>query len=180
MIANFNNINDYLPIITSALIVDMIVLIQIIAGYINIKSLNTWYNKFNLLAVVADVLSIVIIIIIARFLYFYFFKQYSLLQFLLLVCVVQLTHDLLFSAFFYSVPRNKSAILDVFKDYANEVGVKILFADAAMMISTVLLASYLSKFDKNINIIVAIVSFYILPYLLYSINSSSSSCSSSS
>jgi len=168
-ISNFNNINDYLPIITSALIVDMTVLILIITGYINVKSLNNWYNKFDLLAVVADVFSIVIGIIISRFLYPYFFKDYSLFQFLFLVCIVQVSHDLLFSAFFYSVPRNKSAILDVFKDYANELGIKILLVDAMMMVSTVLLASYLSTFDTNTNIIIAIVSFYILPYLLYSI-----------
>jgi hypothetical protein len=168
-ISDFTNVNDYLPIITSALLVDMTVLLQIIFGYIKIDSLNDWYKEFGFLAVVADVLSIVIGIIIARFIYPYVFKEYSLITFLLLTCIVQLTHDILFSKIFYGVPIGKSKILDIFKDYANEVGVKILLADSLMMISTIIIASYLANYDTNINIVILIVSFYILPYLLYSI-----------
>ena len=75
-LSNFKNINDYLPIITAALIVDMVILFRIVFGYIKIKSLNEWYNKFGLLGVVADVLSIVIGIIIARFIYPFLFTEY--------------------------------------------------------------------------------------------------------
>ena len=64
-ISDFKNVNDYLPIITSALIVDMAILLQIIFGYIKIDSLNNWYKKFGFLAIIADVLSIVIGIIIS-------------------------------------------------------------------------------------------------------------------
>ena len=168
-ISHFNNTNDYLSIIISALIVDMVILVRIVLHYINIKSLNIWYNKFGLLAVVADVLSIVIGIIVSRLLYPFIFKDYSLLKFLGLTCLVQLTHDLLFAKFFYSIPKNTSLILDVFKDYAKEVGIQILFVDSLMMISTILLASYLATLSFNSNIIILIVSLYILPYLLYSI-----------
>ena len=88
---------------------------------------------------------------------------------MLLTCLVQVTHDLSFAAFFNSIPRNKSAILDVFKDYGKEVGGTILFVDAIMMISTILIASYLATFQTNYIIIILILSLYILPYLLYSI-----------
>ena len=168
-ISNFNKISDYLPIVTGALIVDMVILFRIVIGLINIKSLNIWYNKFGLLAVVADVLSIVIGIIMSRFLYSFLFKEYSLITFLVLTCAVQFIHDILFALFFNSIPRNKSIILDVFKDYAREVGIQILFVDALMMISTILIASYLATWSTNSQIIVFIVSLYILPYLLYSI-----------
>ena len=168
-LSNFKNINDYLPIITSALIVDMVILFRIVYGYIKIKSLNEWYNKFGLLAVVADVLSIVIGIILARFIYPFLFTKYSLILFLILICFIQVIHDVLFYLFFTGIPRNKSAILDVFKDYANEVGIKILFVDGLMMVSTVLLASYLATLNTNSNIIILIVLLYILPYVLYSI-----------
>jgi hypothetical protein len=60
-------------------------------------------------------------------------------------------------------------MLDVFKDYGDEVGATILLIDAAMMISTVLLASWFVGFSQNANIILLIVALYILPYLLYSI-----------
>ena len=168
-ISHFNNTNDYLPILTAALLVDMVVLVRVVFGSIRIKSLNQWYNQFGVLAVVADVLSIVLGIILARFLFPFFFKTYSLLPFLLLTCVVQLLHDISFYFFFSSVPRNFSAILDVFKDYAKEVGGLILLADGLMMISTVLIASYLKSLSFNSNIIILIASMYILPYLLYSI-----------
>jgi hypothetical protein len=168
-LSHFDQINDYLPIITAALIVDMIVLFRIDLGYINIKSLNTWYNKFGLMAVIADVLSIVIGIIIARFLYPFIFSEYSLVMFLLLTCVVQITHDVSFAVFFNSIPRNKSVILDVFKDYGKEVGITILMVDAIMMVSTILLGSYLATLKTNSIIVILIISLYILPYLLYSI-----------
>lgn len=168
-ISNFENTSDYLPIITAALIVDMIVLFRIVFGYIEIPSLTEWYNKFGVFAVLADVLSIVIGVILARFVYSALFKDYSLLLFLVVTCIIQVSHDLLFAAFFNSVPRYSSAILDVFKDYANEVGPTILLADAAMMVSTVLIASILARWNTNSNIILLVVALYILPYVLYSI-----------
>ena len=167
--SNFQNIEDYLPIITSALIVDMVIILNMILGHINIKSLNSWYNKFGFLAVIADVLSIVIGIIISRFIYPYIWKEYSLINFIFLICIVQITHDLLFYLFFNNIPRNKSAILDVFKDYVSEVGSTILIADSLMMISTIIIASYISNMNTNNIIIILISSLYILPYLLYSI-----------
>ena len=168
-LSNFNNVSDYLPIIAAALIVDMVILFRIDLGYINIKSLNAWYNKFGLLAVIADVLSIVIGIIIARFLYPVIFSQYSLIMFLLLTCMVQITHDVSFALLFNSIPRNKSQILDVFKDYGKEVGIAILMVDSIMMVSTILLGSYLASLQTNSVIVIFIISLYILPYLLYSI-----------
>ena len=168
-LSNFNNVRDYLPIITAALLVDMVVLIQMVFGAIRFKSLNAWYNQFGVLAVLADVLSIAIGIIIARFLYPFFFKQYALFAFLALTVAVQMTHDILFAQLVNIIPRKASAIIDVFKDYATEVGAQILLADASMMIGTILLASYLASFSLNTQIIVLIVSAYILPYLLYSI-----------
>jgi hypothetical protein len=168
-LSNFNNLDDYLPIIVAALIVDMFILLRMVFGYINIKSLNNWYNRFGVLAVIADVLSIVIGIIIARLLYPFIFKEYSLFYFLILICIVQITHDLSFAFFFNNIPRGNSDIIDVFKDYAKEVGVTILLADALMMISTIILASYIATLKTNNIIILFIVSLYILPYLLYSI-----------
>ena len=168
-LSHFNEVNDYLPIISAALIIDMIVIIRIVSGYINITSLNKWYNKFGLLAVIADVFSIVICIILTRFLYSFFFSEYSIFTFILLACFIQIIHDLSFAAFFNSIPVNQSAILDVFKDYAQEVGFTILFADALMIIGTILLGSYLATLNTNSNIIIIIISMYILPYLLYSI-----------
>lgn len=173
-ISSFSHTGDYLPILTAALIVDMIVLTMIISGYIRVKSLNDWYIRFGFLAVVADVLSIVIGVVIARFLYTAFWTSaggsYSIITFMILTCMVQLIHDILFAGFFNRVPRGQNQMLDVFQDYAKEVGLTILAADSGMMIGTVLLASLLVNGQTNTNIVVLIVASYILPYLVYSIH----------
>jgi hypothetical protein len=171
----FSHTGDYLPILTAALIVDMAVISMAIGGAIRMKSLNQWYTQFGFLAVVADVLSIVIGIVIARYLYTTFWASaaggsYSIIAFLALTCVVQLIHDVLFAAFFTGVPRGRSQMLDVFKDYAREGGWSILAADSCMMISTVLLASLFAGWSINATAVVLIVACYILPYLVYSVH----------
>jgi hypothetical protein len=168
-ISIFNNINDYLPILNGAILTDMGVLLLVIFGYIKSKSLKKWYNLFNLSAFIADVLSIVIGVIISRYLYPLIFDKYDLFKFLFLTVIVQFTHDILFSKFFYSVPRGTSLMLDVFKDYGNELGGKILIADASMMISTIILGGIFTSYSINFNIILIISLMYISQYLLYSI-----------
>lgn len=168
-VSNFNRISDYVPILTAALVVDMAIMALTIAGGVNIRSLNQWYNKFGLAAVIADVLIIVIGIIISRFLYPFLFTKYSLALFLGLALVVQLVHDVLFGLTLTYIPSKKSDMVDVFKDYAKESGLQILFADAIMVLSTVIIASYLATWSTNSNIIALIVVVYVLPYLLYSL-----------
>jgi len=58
-------------------------------------------------------------------------------------------------------------MLDTFKDYANDVSYKAIFADSGMIIMACLIASYLVNKNTNTNIIVLISSLYLLPYLLY-------------
>jgi hypothetical protein len=168
-ISHFGNTGDYLPIITAALIVDMVIIFSMDLGYTRVASLTAWYESFGGLAVLADVLSITIGVILARFAYTTVFSKYSLPVFLAVTCAVQVTHDLLFTGVIYGIPRGNSRMLDVFKDYGDEVGATILLIDAAMMISTVLLASWFAGFSQNYQTILLIVALYILPYLLYSI-----------
>jgi uncharacterized protein YacL len=168
-LSNFQTTNHYLPIITGALITDMIILVLILAGYINGKSIKEWYLTYGLSGVLVDTLSITIGIILARLFYPLFFTKYSLLLFLVVTCAIQLIHDLLFYLFFKTVPRNKSPIMDIFNDYASEYGYLILIADSMMMISTVLIGGYLATLNTNSVIITLIVSLYVLPYLLHSI-----------
>ncbi len=67
-ISNFNNVNDYLPIINGSLAADLII---ILATYyfLGTKQLKLWYSKYGLSAVLADTLILVIGIIIARLIY---------------------------------------------------------------------------------------------------------------
>lgn len=166
-IANFNNINDYLPLLNGVLITDLFVIFLLNAKIIKSQVLHKWYNLYNLSAVIADILIIFIGLIIVRFLYYYVFNEFSIIKFAFLAVVVQVVHDILFYIFFQNIPRGTNRMLDTFKDYAKEVSYKAIFADSGMMVMSSFIASFLANQNVNTNIIVLILSLYLLPYLLY-------------
>ena len=168
-IVNFKNTTDYLPILNGVLITDLLVILLLIFGAIQSKVLKYWYKELSLSAVICDVLIIVIGIILARFLYPKLFSSYSLLKFILLAVGIQCTHDILFYFFCTSIKRGKSKILDIFKDYGLEKGSKAIISDSLMMITSILLATYLKGLSMNFNIITLIVSVYLVPYMIYSL-----------
>jgi hypothetical protein len=165
-ISRFNNINDYLPILTAILIVDFI---GIVLSYSNMlgKYLKLWYQRFLLSAVIADVLVIFLVVIIARAIYYFIFNKFSLINFIIVMLLIQITHDILFYIMITIIPRNSNNIIDVFKDYADEVSYKAIIADSVMIIATGLIASYLANFNANINIIIFVVFLYLLQYVLH-------------
>ena len=168
-ISNFSNTSNYLPILNAIIITDLFVLSRVVFRQINIKSLNEWYNKYGLSAILTDVLSIMIGIILTRFLYPFIFNIFNIILFCILAVCIQVTHDLLFAVLFNVIPRGYSKMLDTFKNYGNEVGFTILIADALMMISSILIGSWLNNLTFNTNLILLIVLLYITPYFLYSI-----------
>ena len=166
-IVNFSNTSDYLPLLNAVLITDLFVILLLNTNVIKSQVLRKWYSKYNLSAVIADVLIILIGLIITRAIYYYVFETFSLLKFTILAVLVQITHDILFYMFFRTMPRGVNQMVDTFKDYANEVSYKAILADSGMMIMSCLIASYLVNKNTNTNIIVLISFLYLLPYLLY-------------
>jgi len=166
-IAAFNNINDYLPLLTSVLITDLFVIFLLNTQVIKSRVLRQWYSQYNLSAVIADVLIILIVLIITRAIYYYVFDSFSIGKFIMLAVILQITHDILFYVFFKNIPRGVNKMIDTFKDYANEMSYKAILADSGMMIMSCVIASYLVNKNTNTNIIVLISSLYLLPYLLY-------------
>ena len=168
-LSEFSNVSDYLPILNGVLYTDLVFLLGLIFGIIKSKKLQLWYRELSLSAVIADVLIIFIVIIIARFIYPHIFAKYSLWKFLLVAVGVQVAHDLLFYKLFSAVKRGKSRILDIFKDYGKEKGSTAIIADSLMMISSILIASYLKDKTLNSNIIILIVGVYLIPYMVYTV-----------
>ena len=166
-IANFNNTSDYISLLNGALITDLFVILLLNLKIIKSQVLIRWYSQYNLSAVIADVLIILIGLIIVRAIYFHIFDSFSIEKFIILAVIVQFIHDILFYIFFTNVPRGVNKMLDTFKDYANEVSYKAILSDSGMMIMTSLIASYLANKSANANIIILILSLYLLPYLLY-------------
>ena len=166
-IGDFNNTNDYLPLFTAVLITDLFVISLLNTRFIKSKVLRQWYSQYNLSAVMADVLIILIVLIITRFLYYYIFDRFSLVKFIVLAVILQITHDILFYILITNIPRGVNKMIDTFQDYAKEVSYNAILSDSGMMIMSSLIASYLVNKNTNTNIIVLISSVYLLPYLLY-------------
>ena len=165
-ISKFSNINDYLPILNGCVSADLIIIFLLYHGVFRSYYLQKWYKKYQLSAVIADVLILVIGIILARFFYKYFFTSFSIWKFTGLAVIIQIIHDILFYLFFRSVPSGYNAMLGFFKDYAKEVGVGAILGDSFMMILACLLSSYFATYSVNGNIILLIVSIYLFPYMI--------------
>jgi len=168
-ISSFSDTSDYLPILNGIILTDLAVIALLLSGAIGSYVLKMWYREYTLGAVIADVLIIFIGIVLARFLYPFIFKEYSLVKFLLLVVGIQVIHDLLFYSLAVLIPRGKSKIMDVFKDYGKEVGYKAILSDSAMMVSSVLLATFLKQQTLNTNLLVLLFSVYLVPYMVFSV-----------
>jgi hypothetical protein len=166
-ISKFDKISDYLPILNAALIVDLVGIFGTFKGYIDSSTLKIWYKKYHIMALIADVLSIVIGIILARFFYHYIFSSFHLLYFIGLAVSIQIFHDLLFYTIFQNTPVGHNAMLDFFKKYAKDVGYNAIIGDSAMIIATCILASiFIGSLSANANIIMLVFLCYLVPYFL--------------
>lgn len=165
-ISNFTNVNDYLPILNGCINADLIIILLVFHGFFKSNYLKKWYKKYQLSAVLADVLILFIGIILARFFYKYLFRSFSIWKFTGLALCIQIIHDILFYLFFSSVPQGYNAMLDFFKMYATEVGVGAIIGDSFMMILACLLSSHFATYSVNYNVIVLVISLYFFPYMI--------------
>lgn len=165
-ISNFNNVNDYLPILNGCINADLIIIFLVFHNIFKSNYLKKWYNKYQLSAVIADVLILVIGIILSRFFYNFFFDSFNIWKFTALAVCIQIIHDILFYWLFSSLPYGYNAMLDFFKEYAKEVGIGAILGDSFMMVLSCLLSAHFATYSLNANIILLIVSVYFFPYLI--------------
>ena len=59
-------------------------------------------------------------------------------------------------------------MLDLFKSYADEVGINAILGDSFMISITVFLSAYLATESLHSNILILIFSSYLIPYFIYS------------
>jgi hypothetical protein len=166
-ISQFNNTRDYLPIITAILIVEIITIILSFTNITQSSFLQVWYKKYQLSAVLADVSLIFLGVVIARAIYPYLFDTFSMINFIILIVVIQMIHDILFYLMILQIPKGVNRIIDILKDYADEISYWAILGDSAMMIASVLIAGVLANFDANTNMILLAFLVYILQFILY-------------
>ena len=131
------------------------------------NSLNKWYEQFGIVAVASDCLIIVLGILLTKLL----FPSASGWNLVLFAVVIQLVHDILFYFFIVRpLPTGTNKIIDLFKEYGNENGWKILPFDSLMIASTVLLSDVLEEYSVQEQSFVGLLGTYALTYILYTKN----------
>lgn len=169
-ISKFNNISDYLPILNGSLLADILIIFATfyLPNIIGSNQLANWYKKYGLSAVIADTLILVIGMIIARALYSRIFgDQFNILKFAFLVLIIQIIHDFVFYfGIIKTLPRGVNNMIDMFKDYAEEVNTGAVIGDSVMITMAVIFASLLAGYNNNTNIIILIILVYLMPYIL--------------
>jgi hypothetical protein len=128
------------------------------------RSLNVWYQKFGIVAVLSDCLVIVLGVLLAQFL-----APGASVTLLALVSLgVQMVHDVLFYlVVILGIPKGHNSMIDLFKSYSTEGGYKILIADAIMIVATVFAGDYLTTLDPKIVTFIGLLGVYALTYILY-------------
>ena len=162
-----NEIKNYLPIFNAILITDLFVILLINMKIIDSKVLKEWYSKYNLSAVIADVLVIFIVLILTNYIYNYFFTSFSIIKFICLALIIQIIHDILFYILITKIPRGMNKMIDTFKDYANETSYRAIIGDSLMIIMSCLKGYNLIEKSTETNINILIVFLYLTPYLIY-------------
>jgi hypothetical protein len=170
-ISEDENLWDWAYIIIAVLIVEVVV-IALTRFYPDIfgKSLNIWYNRFKLSAVLADVLIILLGFAIARYIYSeYLYEKYDWnpLYFTGTAVITQIIHDALFYfGVIRQVPQGQNAMMDVFKEYAQSGGAKIIAADSAMVAASAVIAMLLKGLDGSLVAFIGLLTAYTVPYIL--------------
>ena len=162
----------YFPqILVAVLIVDLIVifLVRYFPGFWG-STINVWYDRFGLSAVIADVLVIALGFMIAQYVYRNYFRAtygWNPALFAALLVGVQVLHDLLFYfGVIKPIPQGHNGMMDVFKTYAERGGAKVVVADTAMMLGSFGIASVLAGAHSQVTAFSGILAAYAVPYIL--------------
>ena len=152
-----------LDILSAVVVVDFGTIV--LSKFFNLgKSLDKWYAKFGMTAVLSDCLVIVLGILLALLIT----PKSTVLSLLILAVFIQVVHDILFYfAVVRPVPKGQNEMIDLFKEYAAENSWKIVVADSAMIASTVVLADYFSKISDSLVVFTGLLSTYAISYIVY-------------
>jgi len=165
---NYNNKFEYIPIITANIYADLFIIFATFATiYIKTKSLEGWYKKYRLSAMIADILIGVLYILLGRYIVYKSGLQIGLTEFAGICVSIQIIFDFLFYIFFTIIPKGSNDMLDFFKGYAKEAGANALLGDSFLVIMAVVISALLNQSSYDTNIVFLIMSIYLAPYFIY-------------
>ena len=165
---NYNNKFEYIPIITANIYADLFIIFVTFAKiYVNLKTLEGWYKKYRLSAMIADILIGVLYMLLGRYLVYKSGLNIGLTAFAGICVFIQIIFDFLFYIFFTIIPKGSNNMLDHFKVYSKEIGANALLGDSFLVIMAVIISALLNQSSYNTNIVSLIVSIYLAPYFVY-------------
>lgn len=133
-------------------------------------SLNEWYDRFGLEAVIADIFIIVIGLLLTQYLYSAYIAPtygWNPLLFVAVLVGVQLVHDLIFyHGVIKPIPQGHNDMMDLFKKYAAENGGLILLGDALLVIGSAGATFALESMPPYAAAAITVLAMYTLPYIL--------------
>lgn len=165
---DYENKFEYIPILTANIYADLfIIFVAFSKIYFNIRSLDGWYKKYRLSAMIADILIGVLYILLGRYLVYTSGVEVGLTAFAAICVFIQIVFDFLFYMFFSIIPKGSNNMLDFFKVYAKEAGTGALLGDSFLVIMAVVLSALLNQSSYDTNIVFLIMSVYLTPYFIY-------------
>jgi hypothetical protein len=165
---HFNDKFEYIPILSANIYADLfIIFLTFTRVYYSSPSLEGWYKKYRLSAMMADILIGVLYMLLGRYVVYKMGLKMGLTAFAGLCVGIQLIFDFVFYILFSIIPKGSNNMLDYFKGYAKEVGVSALFGDSILVIVAVILSALLNAQSFNTNIVFLIISIYLAPYFIY-------------
>lgn len=152
-----------LDILSAVVVVDFGTIL--LSKFFNLgKSLDKWYAKFGMTAVLSDCLIIVLGIQLALLIE----PKAGWFHLLMIALAIQIFHDIWFYfGVIQPIPQGHNEIIDLFKEYADENSWKIIVADSLMVVSTVVLAETLSNYHESVVSFVGLLATYALTYIIY-------------
>ena len=165
---NYNNKFEYIPILTANIYADLfIIFVAFSKIYFNIKSLEGWYKKYRLSAMIADILIGVLYMLLGRYVVYKSGVEIGLTSFAAICVFIQIVFDFLFYMFFSIIPKGSNNMLDFFKVYSKEAGTGALLGDSFLVLMAVILSALLNQASYDTNIVLLITSIYLTPYFIY-------------
>lgn len=165
---NYTDKFEYVPIITANIYADLfIIFVTFSRIYYKSPSLEGWYKKYRLSAMIADILIGVLYILLGRYIVYSSKIKIGLTAFAGLCVAIQIFFDFLFFILFTLIPKRSNDMLDYFKGYSKEVGAYALLGDSFLVIFAVVLSAFLNTRSFDTNIILLIISIYLAPYFIY-------------
>ena len=169
---NYKNHFEYVPIITSNLYADLLIVFITFSGILGYKAqswkiLTNWYKKYRLSAMMADILIGVLYLLLARYIAHSQKLKLNLFEFGVLSVAIQIILDLAFYVLFSLLPKNQNHMLDLFKNWARYSKLDALWGDSILVLFGVIVSAFLHQKSFDFNMVALIMGLYLVPYTIY-------------